>query len=359
MGESNGLAARLREALGEAIAAGQTPGGVVVVGLKDEILALEAVGDRITEAVAGQRQPMEPGTIFDLASVTKPVATATAAMRLVEAGQVDLQTPACQWLPGLDERITPWHLLTHSAGLPAYKNYLNDGGSIPLEDRRSQVTDDLCHLPLVHEPGTGFLYSCLGYILLTSLVERASGDALRALVAREVTGPLGMTNTMFSPVVERREECAATELTADGVLRGVVHDENARYLDGVGGNAGLFSTAGDLSRFMRMVLSGGALDGARVLRQDIVEKMTTPQLKLECGVRGLGWDIDTGYSPVVRGSFPAGSFGHTGYTGTSIWADMASGAYVILLTNRVHFGREREVGPLRRKVAELAWEACR
>ncbi len=338
-----------------AITEGRTPGAVVLIGLGDDALCHEALGERM---VAPERRPMEPDTVFDLASLTKPVATAPAIMCLVESDEIELDDPVRAYIPGFTgdgrERATIRHLLTHSSGLPAYRHYQQHlGEDVPPEWRRERVVADICRLPLEHAPGEGFVYSCLGFIVLASIVEIVAREPLDAFAGRSIFAPLGMADTGFNPPAELHERCAATEQLPDGVLRGVVHDENARYLGGVGGNAGLFGTAPDLSRFMRAMLGGGELDGERVLRRETVAKMLSPQLDLPDARRGLGWDIDSSYTPSIRGGFPDG-VGHSGFTGTSIWAHPASGAYVILLTNRVHLGRDREIAPLRREVASIA-----
>ncbi len=349
---------KLRQAMKQAVREGQTPGAVVLVGQGDEVLFHEAVGERM---VAPEHRPMELDTIFDLASLTKPVATATVVMQLVERGVLGLRDPVRDWLPGYTgpgrDRTTLWHLLTHSSGLPAYKQYAALDQGVPKTRRRRAVTADLCRIPLQYVPGKGFIYSCLGYILLASVVEQAAGQPLDRCFRDWVARPLGLRDTAFSPSTTRVARCAATEQLPSGVLLGTVHDENARYLNGVGGNAGLFSTAGDLSRFMRMLLGGGALGETRLLERRTVRAMLSPQLRLPGCVRGLGWDVDSDYSPSLRGEhFPKGaSIGHSGYTGTSIWADPARRLYVIVLTNRVHYGRDRDVRKLRRQVADAAW----
>lgn len=351
---------KLQRAMSRAISEGQTPGAVVLVGQGEEVLFHEALGERM---VAPEHRPMELDTIFDLASLTKPVATATVVMQLIERGALGLRDPVRQWLPeyaGPDrDRTTLWHLLTHCSGLPAHKQYADAlGPRVPKSRRRPQVVADICQLPLQHAPGKGFIYSCLGYILLASVVERATGQPLDRCFRDQVARPLGLRDTVFRPSPARVARCAAAECLPSGVLVGVVHDENARYLSGVGGNAGLFSTATDLSRFMQMLLGGGALGDVRLLERRTVRAMLSPQLKLPGCVRGLGWDVDSDYSPSLRGDcFPKGaSIGHSGYTGTSIWADPARRLYVIILTNRVHFGRDRDVSKLRREVADAAWE---
>ncbi|MEA3400073.1 MAG: serine hydrolase domain-containing protein [Armatimonadota bacterium] len=335
-----------------------TPGAVVLVGRGDEVLCHEALGHRMVQP---ERRPMKLDTVFDVASLTKPVATAVSVLQLIEREELSLDTPVRAILPGFTgdgrESATVRHLLTHSAGLPAYRNYLDElGEDIPPAQRRRRVVEDVCSLPLEHAPGEGFLYSCLSYILLASVVEAVAETPLDELAAQSIFRPLGMADTCFNPPPELAARCAATEQLPDGVLCGVVHDEDARYLGGVGGNSGLFSTARDLSRFVRAILAGGELDGVRILSEGSVQLMISPQLEVGETRRGLGWDIASSYSPQVRGGFPPGGIGHSGYTGTSIWADPPSGVYVILLTNRVHLGRDREIGPLRREVATIAAE---
>jgi len=355
------LRRRVIGAIERAIDAGHTPGAVALIGRGDDVLCHQALGERM---VAPERRPMERDTIFDMASLTKPVATATAVMQLVERGALSLDEPVCEVIPQFAgegrEAATIRHLLTHSSGLPAYRNYLAEWGeSVPPAERRGRVVEDICALPPEHAPGEGFVYSCLGFMLLASIVEIAvrsqatSGEPLDAFARENIFEPLGMTETCFNPPEEIHGRCAATEQLPDRVLCGVVHDENARYLGGVGGNAGLFGTAADLSRFMRAILRGGELEGARILDAATVELMLSPQLDLDGTRRGLGWDIDSSYTPHLRGDFPGG-VGHSGYTGTSVWAHPPSGVYVLLLTNRVHLGREREIGPLRREVASIA-----
>jgi len=346
------IAAAVHDAINE----GQTPGAVVLVGRGDDVLYHEAFGKRMTTP---EDRPMLPDTVFDLASVTKPVSTATAIMQLVENGWILLRDPVSRYLPGFvgegREDATIRHLLTHAAGIPAYKNYLSAfGENVPAEERRPQVVADICTLPLLYPVGTSFTYTCLGYILLASIVEAVSGRPLDEYARDNIFEPLGMTDTCFSPPEAWYERCAATEPLPEGVLLGVVHDENARYLQGVGGNAGLFSTAADLSRYMRALLNEDGLDGTRVLAPASVALMVSPQSEVPGGVRSLGWDVRSPYSPQIRGDlFPSGSIGHSGYTGTSVLADPESGTYLIILANRVHFGRDKAVARLRESVANV------
>jgi CubicO group peptidase (beta-lactamase class C family) len=351
----------LHDAMERAVEEGHTPGAVALVGCEGRVFAHLAVGRRMATP---ESRPMEPETVFDMASITKPVATATCILHLLERGRLCLGDPVNRYLKFEGdgrERATLFHLLTHSSGIPPYVNYLQIlGEGVPPQERRARVVEETGRLALQWAPGEGFAYSCLGYILLTSIVEKVSGRTLDAYAAEHIFGPLGMTETRFCPPPDVAARCAATEVLPEGVLCGVVHDENARYLGGVGGNAGLFSTAADLARYARALLAmarGKRDEGVPrfPLSACGVRLMTTAQSKIPGGERSLGWDVDSGYTPQVRGDlFGPGGVGHTGFTGTSMWLDPASGGYCILLTNRVHFGRDKEVSRLRRQVANIA-----
>jgi CubicO group peptidase (beta-lactamase class C family) len=356
------------QACERAIAAGQTPGAVVLVGTRSTTLCHIAVGHR---AVAPKPLPMRPDTVFDLASVTKPVATATAVMQLVEAGVIGLRDPISRYVPWVDRdgepQATIRHLLTHTSGLPPWLDYTAKLGVGIADDveRRDAVIADIGSLSRDTRPGERFVYSCLGFITLADIIRRVSGERLDGYCREHIWQPMGMPDTGFNPPKNTYRRCAATEQLPESTLLGVVHDENARFLDGVGGNAGLFSTAGDLSRYCRMILNKGELDGTRVMSPAAVDLMTSRQSStprapeaLAEGPRdyyGLGWDIDTDYSPSLRGDlFGPRSCGHTGYTGISIWIDLDLQGFVILLTNRVHFGREVSIQRLRYEVSNIA-----
>lgn len=355
------LASGLRAVLEQAVAEGHTPGAVALIGRGEQVLAQLAVGQRM---VTPEPRPMELDTVFDLASLTKPIATASCILHLLERGRLCLSDPVHRYLKFEGEgreRATIWHLLTHSSGLPPYVNYLSIlGEDVPPAERRARVVEQTSKLALQWPPGEGFAYSCLGYILLTSILQEVSGQTLDAYAAEHIFGPLGMTQTCFCPPPETASRCAATEVLPEGVLCGVVHDENARYLEGVGGNAGLFSTAADLARYAQALLAvarGERTAGALrfPLTAPAVRLMTTAQSKIPGGQRSLGWDVESGYTPQVRGElFGPGGVGHSGFTGTSLWLDPASGGYCILLTNRVHLGRDKDISRLRRQVANIA-----
>jgi uncharacterized protein YbbC (DUF1343 family) len=337
----------------ECIERGDFPGAVVMVGRGEEVVYRRAAGQRM---VVPEKRPMCEDTIFDLASLTKPLATAAAVLQLVEQGRLSLQDPVARFLPDFAgngrETVTVHHLLTHSSGLPPYKDYLALGMAPP------EIIRDLCGLALQAKPEARFIYSCLGYMLLREIVGVVSGQRLDAYCAEHVFQPLGMNETTFNPPEELRERCAATEALADRVLCGEVHDENARALEGVGGNAGLFATADDVARFCRMVLNLGELEGARVLSAPMMQRATSNQALHPGNARGFGWDIDTGYTPVVRGDvFAPGGVGHTGYTGTSIWIDLASETYTVILTNRCHPTRDGLAANARRGVANIVGAA--
>ncbi len=343
-----------------AIARGELPGAVVLVGRGDQVLYHAAFGRR---AVAPVSEAMTEDTIFDIASLTKVVATTTSVMQLVEQGRVRLADPVDWYIPGFGRYgkagITIRHLMTHTSGLrPDLELEVEFSGEA--EAIRRAIEE----VPLAR-PDERFTYSDINYFLLGDVVERVTGSRLDQYAAAHIFGPLGMRDTMFLPPERLRPRIAPTErCTALGwpcgrpdlpFLRGVVHDPTARRMGGVAGHAGVFSTAADLSRFCRMLLAGGRLDGVTILSPASIARMTSPSTPAGLGaVRGLGWDIDSSYSANRGDLFPIGSFGHTGFTGTSLWLDPSSGGYVIFLSNRVHPDGKGDVTPLRGKVATIA-----
>ena len=292
-------------------------------------------------------------TVFDVASLTKVVVTTPLVMQLVGQDTLSIIDQVCRWLPefsdGGRDRITIRHLLTHSAGLPAHRNLRSIlGGSVAQADRRRKVAEVLCRLPLDYAPDTSAIYSCLGFILLGEIIEAASGRSVSYLAHKGIFQPLGMRDTGFCPDAPLADRCAATEQLPSGTLVGVVHDENSRYLGGVSGNAGLFSTAEDLARFVRALAFGGT-----VLRPESVERMFAEEPERGGLRRCLGWRMANADDPHMHGAPNVDCVGHTGYTGTSLWIHRPSGVFAILLTNRVHLGRDVEVEPLRRRVGEI------
>ena len=348
-----------------AIAAKSTPGAIVLVGRGDEILYEKAFGHR---ALVPDAEVMTLDTIFDLASLTKVIATTTAVMRLVEQGLVRLNDPVGNFIPGFERHgkgtITIRHLLTHVSGLRPDVD-LGDpwqGYETAIELARAEVP--------TAAPGERFVYSDINFFLLGEVVAKVSGTPLDRYVRREIFEPLGMADTEFNPPAAKHARIAPTERCATmsewpcntptaAVLRGVVHDPTARRMGGVAGHAGLFGTARDLSRFARMLLHNGQLGNVRVLSPLSVARMTAPATPLGMtAVRGLGWDIDSSFSTNRGELFPIGSFGHTGFTGTSLWVDPTSGVYVIFLSSRLHPDGKGDVTPLRGRVSTIAAAAA-
>jgi uncharacterized protein YbbC (DUF1343 family)/CubicO group peptidase (beta-lactamase class C family) len=334
------------EAVRDSVAASEVPGAVLLVGQSDQILHRKVLGWRAT---VPHPELMTADTIFDIASLTKVVATTPSILRLWEMGKVDLNAPLGHYLKEFNtaafQDVTVARLLTHSAGMPDLPSREAMAKGFP-EAARLQAKAGLSVAP-----GTTFLYSDTGFIMLGELVRRVSGEPLDRFAQRNFYTPLGMRDTAFAPPQSWVKRIAPTEVVnAHGPLRGTVHDGNARLLHGVAGHAGVFSTATDLSRYVRMLLSGGALGGKRYLKEATVRAMFSPHVIGE-STRGLGWDIASPYSRTLGAYFPMGSVGHTGFTGTAIWMDPPSQVYMILLTNRVHPYGKGDVAELRRRIS--------
>ena len=347
----------------QAIAEKKLPGAVVLVGRGDKTLYQKAIGNR---AVVPAVEPMTLDTMFDLASLTKVVATTTSVMILLEEGKIRLSDRVASFVPGFERYgkgdITVRHLMTHSSGLrpdvdlaDAWSGY---DAAIKL------AIDEVPASP----PGERFVYSDINYFLLGEIVRHVSGHPLNEFAAERIFEPLGMKDTTFLPPASRRGRIAPTERCTpfgwpcDGpgaaMLRGVVHDPTARRMGGVAGHAGLFSTAADLAVFCRMLLAGGEYRGTRILSPLTVAKMTTPASGPgERNVRGLGWDLDSAFSSNRGELLPLGSFGHTGFTGTSLWIDPSTELFVVFLSNRVHPDGKGDVTPLRARIATIAASA--
>jgi uncharacterized protein YbbC (DUF1343 family) len=349
--------ARVDAIVSAGIDAKQTPGAVLLAGHRGAIVYRKAYGHR---ALAPSAEPMTLDTIFDLASLTKVVATTTSVMMLVEEGRIRLNDRVSTYIPEFGKHgkdaITIQHLLTHVSGLRPDLDLANPWTG---DDAAIALAGD--EVPLA-PPNERFVYSDINFFLLGDIVRRVSGTALDEFARTRVFAPLGMTDTMFRPPESLRarvapsERCTPYGWPCDGpdarMLRGVVHDPTARRMGGVAGHAGLFSTAADLAVFCRMLLGGGAVAGTRILSPLTVAKMTSPATPPgERNVRGLGWDIDSAYSANRGELFPIGSFGHTGFTGTSLWIDPATETFVVFLSNRLHPDGKGDVTPLRARVA--------
>lgn len=324
--------ASLRAELDRCVNNGAAPGIVVAVGTSADVLFLASRG--LAQQVPEQR-PMRDDTIFDLASLTKVVCTTTLVAQLIDEGRLALGAPIGDVLEELrgDPKgdITIEQLLTHTAGLPAHRRFWETCSG------RDAVLEAVFAEPLQCGPGTKRVYSDLGFILLGACVERVAGRRLDVAARERIFGPLGMKQTTFCPPQRLHPRCAATEIRpgAEEPLVGTVHDENAAAMGGVAGHAGLFSTAADLAVFCRMMLSGGALGGVVILSPAAMQMLFTRDLGSAAGERWRGWG---GIDPRGddRDMFSPSAFGHTGFTGTSLWIDPEQDCFVICLTNAVH-----------------------
>lgn len=336
--------------LGRGVADSAFPGAIAIVGTHDGILVERAAG-RLDWAPS---PAPNAETLWDLASLTKVVALTTSIMILVEEGRLDLDAPVQRYLPEFrgehKDRVTVRHLLTHSSGLPAWRPLYKEATS------RDDAMAIVLATPLDTTPGARMVYSDLGAILLGEIVARVTGESLDRFAARRIFEPLGMRDTQFRPPATLRRRVAPTEIDPwrQRHLRGEVHDENAYALGGVSGHAGLFSTARDLARFAQALLSGGSLDGVRLVSDTMLARFTTRQ-DSALSHRALGWETATGSNS--GGHFASSrAFGHTGFTGTSLWIDPERDRFVILLTNRVNPTRERfGISGVRVRVADVVF----
>lgn len=327
---------------------------MVLVGVDGRILYRSAFGWRSAPPGAA---PLTADTIFDLASLTKVVATTTAVMQLVETGKLELDRPAADYWPAFAANgkatITVRQLLTHVSGLPADLDLAPDWqGQDEGLARAAAARPE-------HAPGERFVYSDINFIVLGELVRRVSGEPLDTYARRHIFAPLAMNDTGFLPPKAALTRIAATDRQAGSVRWGEVQDPTAFRMGGVAGHAGLFSTADDLARFAEMLLNGGQLDGVRILKPETVAMMTAPE-PLPGGVsRGLGWDMASPYSGGMDVAFGPASFGHTGYTGCSLWIDPESRSFLIILSSRLNPDDHGDVRPLRRELSALVGPVVR
>lgn len=338
----------LDRAIDGAIEEGLTPGAVAWIESRGQRLHFASYGSR---SILPSREPMTPDTVFDCASLTKVMATAPAIMMLVEEGRLRLNDSIRSYLPEFADktRITVLQLLTHYSGLRPSLLQQEDWSGY-----ETGVALALQESPIA-EPGSRFIYSDVNYILLAEIIRRTSGATIDRFARDRIFEPLGMNDTTFLPDPSLLERTAPTERLADGsFLRGVVHDPTTRRMGGVSGHAGLFSTASDTARFARMMVNGGELEGVRILSPLSVLRMRTPQSPPGQDARGIGWDIDSRYSSPRGDLFGTASYGHTGFTGPSLWIDPASHSFVVLMTNRVHPVSRTSVVRLRSFVASIA-----
>lgn len=341
----------LDDAINQAVAQGKIPGAVLLVGHRGEVVYRKAYGNR---ALLPASEPMTLDTIFDCASLTKVVATTSSIMKLFEDGKIRLADKVTDYLPEFQNGasdLTVRDLMIHFSGLrpdvdlvPEWSGY-QTGIDKALHDKPANLAEKK------------FVYSDINFLLLGEMVRRLGGEPLPDFARDHVFAPLGMSETRFQPQDILRPRIAPTEKLVSGeILRGTVHDPTARFMGGVAGHAGLFSTADDLAKFCQMMLNlGTGANGNRVFSPGTVLKFTSPHTPMGQPVlRGLGWDIDSPLSGNRGELFPAGtSYGHTGFTGTSIWIDPGSQTYVILLANSVHPSRGKSITSLRGRVATI------
>lgn len=346
--------------MNEALGRKDFPGAVLLIAHKGRTVWRKAYG--LSQWVPENR-PMSADMMFDMASVTKPVATATSIMLLVEQGRLRLLDKVKDYvqdfapyvleggLPGEDARL--WHLLTHTSGLPPYTDPKEIerlyGNPCPTET----LVKHIAGLRKESPPGAKFTYSCLNYITLASILKSVTGKNLAEFADEYIFKPLDMKRTCFVPPASLLDLCVPTQVYDGKPLRGVVHDPLARLQGGISGNAGLFSTADDLAVFAQMMLDGGALGKVRVLSPLAVDRMTEVFPKAGGAGRGLGWDLDSAYASVRGDLFGLNSYGHSGYTGTSIWIDPETRTTVVFLTNRVHPDDKGDIISMRSKVANV------
>ncbi|WP_327366998.1 serine hydrolase [Caballeronia terrestris] len=334
------------------IDAGRIPGAVVMVGDAHGVSYARAFGMRV---VSPRPEPMTLDTVFDLASLTKPVATTTAVMQLVEEGRLQLDAPVARYWPEFaangKQDVTLRQLLSHTSGLRP------DLPSLSAAHTRADVLREVLAEQLQAEPGTRVIYSDLNFVVLGVLVERVTHRSLDTYCRAYIFAPLGMRDTGFLPDRARASRSAATTPDRFGMRRGRVHDPTAARMGGVSGHAGVFSTARDLAQFAQMILNAGRAGELRILQPSSVTALAMPAtsaaLASASPMRALGWEL---YAPLAsnRGRLPAvGSIGHTGYTGTAIWIDFASRKFLVILTNRVHPDDRGDARPLREQVVAL------
>lgn len=366
VGMSSARLKRVGTIIQEAIERKDFPGAVLLVGRKGKIVFHRSFGE---SQWVPESRPMSTSMIFDMASITKPVATATSVMILVERGEIRLWDKVKDFIPEFEpytgdasrapdddsepEDACLWHLLTHASGLPPYTDaeelVQRFGETLSTEE----LVQHIAQLEKTDPPGEAFHYSCLGFVSLAYIIKKVTGQTVAEFATENIFKPLKMRHTFFTPSPDLYHLCVPTEVVDGKPLVGIVHDPLARLQGGISGNAGLFSTAGDLAIFAQMMLNRGEIKGRRVLSPLAVERMTSVYPEIPFAGRGLGWDLDSSFSTNGGDLFGPDSYGHTGYTGTSIWIDPETETFVIFLTNRVHPKDEGSVASMRSRIANI------
>lgn len=349
--QQNSTSLRIDQLMESSIQNALISGGVILIGNRDGTLFEKAYG-RVSSAP--DSRPMTIDTVFDLASLTKVVATTPAILKLAEGGRLSLVDPVKRWFPefegkGKDDLLV-MHLLTHTSALNDF--------SLSTEKPMQSAVDKVAEQSLNGEIGSRFHYADINFILLGEMVRRVSGQALNEYTASAFYKPMAMKDTGFLPAIALQARTAATAGDGDAQFLGEAQDYLARQLGGVAGHAGLFSTSADLAVFCRMMLSGGRSAGRQIMAQRTVDQMIAPYFSRGGKVtRGLGWDIASPFSSPRGAFFSRSSFGHTGYSGTSLWLDPDADLFVILLASRLEFRKKAEFSQLRSELSTLAVEA--
>lgn len=343
-----------------AIAEKKMPGCVILIGRPDGIVLLKAYGDKRLEP---EREAMTTDTVFDLASLTKPLATATSIMKLVEQGKLSVDDPVSKYIPEFaaegKELITIKDLLVHRSGL------IPDNAIADYLDGPLKAKERLFALKPTAPLGTKFMYSDVNFMVLGEVIARVSGVPVNTFAREQIFAPLDMTETNYLPSESLRARTAPTEKRSGEWIQGEVHDPRAYRLGGVAGHAGLFGTAADLAKYAADALAGIEDDKSRILKQKTWQAMITPQAIVGTDqkgqrtedVRGLGWDMRSRYSSNRGTKFSPTAFGHGGFTGTSLWIDPGTKLFVIFLSNRVHPNGKGLVNPLAGRISEIVIEA--
>lgn len=327
------------------------PGCVVLVGHNDSIIYHKAFGHR---QLVPESQPMLLDTVFDLASLTKPIATATSVMKLVESEKLDLDATVASYIPEFaangKQSITVRQLLSHTSGLipdNSIKDYA-EGPTIAFQK--------ICQLPTQVPPGSKFIYSDVGFIVLAELVRTISRQSIHEYSQQHIFAALCMKETGYTPAPELQQRAAVTQERDGKPMRGEVHDPRAYAMGGVAGHAGLFSTASDLAVFAKMMANGGSYGDVRILKPATFAQMTAP-IEVSSGLRTLGWDMRSTYSSNRGDFFSKAAFGHGGFTGTALWIDPEQKLFVIFLSNRVHPDGNGSINSLAGRIGTIAGAA--
>ncbi len=349
---------KIDDAVTSEIAAGHIPGAVILVARNGNVVFRKAYGN---SQIVPQKEPMTADNLFDMASVTKSVATTTSVMMLIESGQIRLTDKVTKYIPDFlpfvaengdtAEVPTIVHLLTHTSGLPPYTNAaaLREKYGEPCYD---QLIQTIATIKKRSAPGDKYAYSCLGFITLGEIVRRVSGRNVAQFSRENIFLPLGMTSTQYLPPADLLPRIVPTEVMNGNPLRGKVHDPLAQLLGGVSGNAGLFSCVDDLAIFCQMILNGGTYGKTHILSPLSVKLIGTVYPDFAFSERSLGWGVNVSHYSLMGDLLPKTAFGHTGFTGTSVVIDPATQTFIIILTNRVHLP-DGDAGPLRAKVANI------